>query len=306
MEVSDGIGNAPPVSAVPEPETHATMMFGIGLLAAWRRLAAKRRSTASGRRERRLFASGLAVVTASLVGAPVLAQGTPPAGPGLPLTEFSLHAKSSFLATAGIVSAGTFFAEGGTSPSGPAIQVHGVGLVSNVSADIEASAAALWAFEIAGPVNVAVPVVIHGLYNASFDTAFGVNGGLAMGVDRFRLDQVFSFRCSGGNTSSGCDDPSGIHSSFTLHAMALSGFETFLQITVGGSLFGASPTMLGTFTGGIDPVISIDPVLRPEPANSRRSSAPMRMSASRPCRSPRPGRCCSRARRRRRHDRVSA
>ena len=97
-----------------------------------------------------------------------------------------------------------------------------------------------------------MPVVIHGLYNASFDNAFGVNGGLALGVDRFRLDQVFSFRCSGGNTS-GCDDPSGIHSSFTLNAMALSGYETFLQITVGGSLFGASPTMLGVFTGGIDP-----------------------------------------------------
>lgn len=41
--------------------------------------------------------------------------------------------------------------------------------------------------------------------------------------------------------------------------MALSGYETFLQITVGGSLFGASPTMLGVFTGGIDPILSIDP-----------------------------------------------
>jgi hypothetical protein len=189
----------------------------------------------------------------ALASVPVHAQS-----PVLPLTQFSLHAKSAFLDTAGLVSAGAFFAEGGTSPSGPAVEVHGVGLVSNVSADNEASAAALWAFQITGPVNVAVPVVIHGLYNASFDNAFGVNGGLAMGVDRFRLDQVFSFRCSGGNPS-GCDDPSGIHSSFTLNTMALSGFETFLQITVGGSLFGASPTTLGTFSGGIDPIISIDP-----------------------------------------------
>ncbi len=258
VAVSDGIGNAPAINAVPEPETYAMMAFGVGLMAAARWRAARRRSTPGGRPEGRVFASGLALAAACVASSSVLAQGVPPAGPGLPLTEFGLHAKSSFLDTAGIVSAGSFFAEGGTSPSGPAIQVHGVGLASNVSADNEASAAALWAFQIAGPVNIAVPVVIHGLYNASFDNAFGVNGGLAMGVDRFRLDQVFSFRCSGGNTS-GCDDPSGIHSSFTLHTMALSGFETFLQITVGGSLFGASSTTLGTFTGGIDPIISIDP-----------------------------------------------
>ena len=43
VEVSAGIGNAPAVSAVPEPETYATMMFGIGLLIASQRLAAKRR-----------------------------------------------------------------------------------------------------------------------------------------------------------------------------------------------------------------------------------------------------------------------
>jgi hypothetical protein len=44
VEVSAGIGNSPTVSAVPEPETYATMMLGIGLLVASRRLAAKRRA----------------------------------------------------------------------------------------------------------------------------------------------------------------------------------------------------------------------------------------------------------------------
>jgi hypothetical protein len=43
VEVSAGIGNGPAVSAVPEPETGAMMLFGIGLLVASRRLAARRR-----------------------------------------------------------------------------------------------------------------------------------------------------------------------------------------------------------------------------------------------------------------------
>jgi hypothetical protein len=42
VRVSAGIGNAPLVSTVPEPETYALMMLGLGLLAS-RRLAAKRR-----------------------------------------------------------------------------------------------------------------------------------------------------------------------------------------------------------------------------------------------------------------------
>jgi hypothetical protein len=50
VQVSAGIGNAPLVSAVPEPETYAMMMLGIGLIAAARRRAAKRRSAPGGRR----------------------------------------------------------------------------------------------------------------------------------------------------------------------------------------------------------------------------------------------------------------
>ena len=42
VEVSAGIGNAAPVSAVAEPQTYALTMLGLGLLAS-RRLAAKRR-----------------------------------------------------------------------------------------------------------------------------------------------------------------------------------------------------------------------------------------------------------------------
>jgi hypothetical protein len=150
VAVSDGIGNAAPISAVPEPETGAMMLFGIGLMVAARRRAAQHRSPPSGSRERRTFAAGLALAAACLASAPVRAQVVPPAGPGLPLTEFSLRAKSSFLDSAGIVGAGSFFAAGGTSPRGPAIEVHGLGLASKVSADNEASAAALWAFQIAG------------------------------------------------------------------------------------------------------------------------------------------------------------
>ena len=44
VEVSAGIGNAPQISAVPEPETYAMMMLGIGLLMASRRLTKRRQA----------------------------------------------------------------------------------------------------------------------------------------------------------------------------------------------------------------------------------------------------------------------
>jgi hypothetical protein len=104
-----------------------------------------------------------------------------------------------------------------------------------------------------------VPIVITGLYSAGVDNAFGVSGGVALGVDRFRLDRIFIFRCQGGDTSA-CDALHGNHSqAFTLQANALSGYETFILTSVGGSLVGATPGMLGEFNGMIDPVISIDP-----------------------------------------------
>jgi len=80
-----------------------------------------------------------------------------------------------------------------------------------------------------------------------------------MGVDRFRMDYFMTFRCLSSD-SSGCDSSNGNHSqSFTLHEMALSGYETFLQISVGGSVQGAAPGTLGQFDGMLDPIVSIDP-----------------------------------------------
>jgi PEP-CTERM motif len=208
---------------------------------------------------RRLFVSSLALAAAWLVGTPVLAQGAPPVGPALPLTQFSLQAQSVFLGTQGIASSGTFSAAGATSNSGPTLGIHGDGLASNVTANNEASASALWALQLVGPANVIVPLVIGGLYSADIDNAFGVSGGLAMGVDRFRLDRIFTFRCQGGDTS-GCDASHGNHSqTFTLNVNALSGSETFMLLSLGGSVFGAVPGQLGEFNGMIDPIISIDP-----------------------------------------------
>lgn len=207
----------------------------------------------------RFFASCLALAAAWLVAAPAFAQSVPPVGFGLPLTQFSLQSQSVFLGSQGTAGSGAFFASGFTSGSGPVLRVHGDGQASNVSADNEASATALWALELAGPMNVVVPLVITGLYSADLDNAFGVSGGLAMGVDRFRLDRVFTFRCQGGDTS-GCDASHGNHSqAFTLNVNALSGSETFMLLSLGGSILGAAPGRLGQFDGMIDPAISIDP-----------------------------------------------
>jgi hypothetical protein len=205
---------------------------------------------------------GLALLAALIVGAPALGQGlpaAPPMGPALPLVEFNLQAQSNFASAAGLVSSGAFAASGGTFTNGPAVAVHGDGQASNISNNNVASASALWAFQIAGPVNVVVPIIISGLYSASFSNAFGVSGGLSMGVDRFRLDRIMTFRCLSSD-SSGCDSSNGHHSqTFTLPELALSGFETFLLITVGGSVQGAAPGTLGQFDGSLDPIVMIDP-----------------------------------------------
>jgi hypothetical protein len=205
---------------------------------------------------KRSLVPSLAVLGGLLAAVAAQAQ---PVGPALPLVQFDLRAQSNFASSAGLVSSGAFAAVGGLSSSGPSVAIHGDGQASNVTNNNTASATALWAFQITGPVNVAVPILIGGLYSASFSNAFGVSGGLAMGVDRFRLDYVMTFRCLGSD-GSGCDANNGNHSqSFTLHEMALSGYETFLQISVGGSVQGATPGTLGQFDGMLDPIISIDP-----------------------------------------------
>jgi hypothetical protein len=181
----------------------------------------------------------------------------PPAPPLTPL-QFSLQARSQFSGSAGLVSSGVFFAIGGGGPSGPAVGVHGVGQESNVTADNEASARALWSFEILGPVGVIVPILIGGLYSASYDGGGLGSGGLALGEDRFRMTTVMSFRCSSSDTS-GCDSAHGNHSQdFVLNQSALSGIETFISISAGGVLRGnvGDP---GTFSVSLDPLITIDP-----------------------------------------------
>jgi hypothetical protein len=210
----------------------------------------------------RTVVPALGLVAALLAVPSAGAQALPPApptGPALPLVQFNLQAQSNFASSAGLVSSAAFAAVGGTSSSGPAVAVHGLGQASNVTDNNMASASALWAFQIAGPANVAVPIIITGLFSGEKSNAFGVSGGVALGIDRFRLDRIATFRCLASD-STDCDSSHGDHStSFALHQMALSGFETFINISVGGSVQGAAPGMLGEFTASLDPIISIDP-----------------------------------------------
>ncbi len=204
---------------------------------------------------KRNLVSVLALAAGALSGAPALAQFAS----GLPLTQFNLQAQSVFTGNPGIASSGTFFASGFPSASGPVLSVHGAGPESNTSANNEASASAVWAFHLSGPANVIVPIVITGLYSASFTDALGVSGGVALGEDRFRLARIFSFRCTYLD-SSGCDSSQGNRSqNFTLDANARSGVTNFILTSVGGSLFGTPTGHFGEFSAMIDPIISIDP-----------------------------------------------
>ena len=204
---------------------------------------------------KRILGFSLALLAEWMICASAQAQ----IGPALPLTQFGLVARSAILDTQGVAVSGAFFAIGKPSLNGPTITIHGDGPDSPVSRDNEASALALWQFEITGPVGVEVPILIRGLYGAESSNAFGVSGGLALGVDRFRLDRVLSFRCLSGDRS-GCNSSrGGIPQDFTLHELAVSGFATFIQIVLGGSTKEALPGTLGVFSASLDPLISIDP-----------------------------------------------
>ena len=137
--------------------------------------------------------------------------------------------------------------------------MQGEGVSSFDSAQNSASAVALWAFQILGPVGVDVPILITGLYGAERNNALAVSGGLALGVDRFRLGYVMTFRCVEGD-SSGCDSSRGGRpQEFVLHETAASGALTFLQIATGGALQGRGRGGLGSFSAFVDPLVSIDP-----------------------------------------------
>jgi len=202
----------------------------------------------------RILIPGLGLLASALIAAPSSA-----APPALMLTQYSLQAQGVFGIGPGTVSSGAFAAGGSPSPTGPEVSVHGDGPSSVVTADNEASAQALWSFEIVGPANVAVPIIITGLYSADMSNAFGVSGGIGLGQDRFRLDRIFTFRCIAGDAS-GCNSSrGGLSQDFRLNEAALSGAETFMQISVGGTVKGALSGTTGTFNAFIDPLISIDP-----------------------------------------------
>ena len=197
----------------------------------------------------------LPIAALALAGSALAQVPVPP--PLTPL-QFSLQAQSQFSGSAGVLTSGVFFAIGGGGPNGPSVGVHGTGQERIVTADNEASARALWSFEIFGPAGVTVPILIGGLYSASYDGGGLGSGGVALGEDRFRMTNVMSFRCSASDTS-GCDSSRGGHSQdFVLHQGAISGIETFISIAAGGVLRGnvGDP---GTFSVTLDPLITIDP-----------------------------------------------
>ncbi len=156
--------------------------------------------------------------------------------PSLTPLQFSLQAQSQSSDSAGLVSSGAFSVVGGGGPRGPAVAVQGTGPERIATADNEASARALWSFEILGPAGVTVPILIGGLYSASYDGGGYASGGLALGEDRFRMTYVMPFRCSS-STTADCDSSNGNHlQGFVLKQSALSGYETFISISAGGVL----------------------------------------------------------------------
>lgn len=78
-------------------------------------------------------------------------------------------------------------------------------------------------------------------------TPLGSRAGVALEVDRFRMDRVLFFRCLSSDRS-GCN-PSrdGFTQPFILHETAASGFETFISISLGGSTKDALPGTPGLF-----------------------------------------------------------
>ena len=249
VSVSPGIGNLPLVTSVPEPQTWATLLMGFGLLAAASRRKAKRRVVPGRWRS----------LGAGLLGATAACAAAAQAPPALMPVQFSLQARTAFLGNAGTATSGTFFASGNLGSTGPSVAVHGEGLSSFTTVENEASAQALWAFQINGPAGVDVPILITGLYSASESNTMGVSGGLAMGQDRFRLSYVLSFRCLLGDES-GCDSSrNGFAKDFVLHEKASSNTLTFMQIATGGSLRRRGHPGNGIFNAFIDPLVSIDP-----------------------------------------------
>ena len=208
---------------------------------------------------KRIFGSSLALLAGWMICAAAQAQSTLPTGPALPLTQFGGHAQSVLLDSQGVAWSGAYGAIAQPSAFGPSLRIHGDGRDTGVPFTNEANASALWEFQISGPLGVEVPILIRGLYSIESSNALGVAGGIALGVDRFRLDRVLSFRCLSGDRS-GCDSSrGGLPQSFILHETAVSGFETFILISLGGSTQGALPGTLGVFNGFLDPLISIDP-----------------------------------------------
>ena len=251
IRLSEGIGNAPFVTAVPEPETYALMLCGFGLLGA----ATRRRRRLADSLRRRSGTSTLALCACLFACSAAQADPLPPP---LPDVQFSLQAQSANQATAGTVGSGLFYATGSLGGTGPLVAVHGDGLSSVISSQNEASAQALWSFVIDGPASVNVPILISGLYSAAQDNA-SVSGGLALGLDRFRLTYVISFRCILGDLS-GCDSSRGDRpQDFVLHENASSGLRTFIQIATGGALRPRGTGEHGSFSAFVDPLVSIDP-----------------------------------------------
>ncbi len=217
---------------------------------------------AASRRRSRTLRTGLRSLLglgAGLLAVSAAHAGDDSAAPTLMPVQFSLQAQSTYLGQEGIASSGPFFASGSLDAAGPRVAVHGEGLSSVVNAENEASAQALWAFWIAGPAGVDVPILITGLYGAEQNNALSVTGGLALGVDRFRLTYVMSFRCIDGDAS-GCDSSRGDQpQDFVLHETASSDVLTFMQIATGGSLRKRGTGGFGSFSAFIDPLVSIDP-----------------------------------------------
>jgi hypothetical protein len=111
----------------------------------------------------------------------------------------------------------------------------------------ESSASVTYFFEVTGgSVNDVVPIHIDGNWGASATGAGGVGGGLYTGID-FRLMTLdFSFLCHEGDHC-GSDH-------FFISENVLAGIEWRLLMVLGG---GAK--LGGTYTGFIDPIITIDP-----------------------------------------------
>ena len=156
------------------------------------------------------------------------------------LAQYNIQVGSAFRADAGCVSDTTAIACGG--PVGPSVNVAG-------SAGGSSSAALTYFFEVVGPVNDVVPIIISGAWDAHVSGTGLASGQVTDGLDLahglFTRDVLF--QCGPGR-------PTCTGENFTVSESVLAGFQWTMLLTAGG----AAGTG-GSYDAFVDPIITIDP-----------------------------------------------